>query len=300
MKNICNIQLSPSSPQNRPHTNHSRQRSITIKPRFKSSVKFKKIDCRFSDKKQLVDFTVVKELDEETNLHYYGARYLDPRTSRWIAGDPAIWQGDYIPVAPSNDEARKHNQNLPGMGGIFNMVNMHAYHYAGNNPVKYVDPDGEYAVPVGIFVLGAVILYVALVNNNANNRKAGNQSIFTPTYNSGNNILPSQRHGNRLQTALPPASSSASSASSAPSQPPQNDDENNNSRLRGEPGNINRQGNQATRIGEDGRANLERHYTDHGNPKAHTNPHDHNIEWMDNGEPRFGPPINYPNGAPPL
>jgi len=129
--------------QNSSHTNYSRQRSISIKPRFNSSVKFKKIDCRFSDKKHPVDFAVVKELDEETNLCYYGARYLDPRTSRWIAGDPAIWQGDYIPVAPTNDEARKHNQNLPGMGGIFNIVNMHAYHYAGNNPVKYVDPDGR-------------------------------------------------------------------------------------------------------------------------------------------------------------
>ena len=129
--------------QNHPHTNYSRQRSIAIKPRFKSSVKFKKIDCRFSDKKQLVDFAVVKELDEETNLYYYGARYLDPRTSRWITGDPAIYQGDYIPVAPINDEARKHNQNLPGMGGIFNIVNMHTYHYAGNNPVKYLDPTGR-------------------------------------------------------------------------------------------------------------------------------------------------------------
>jgi len=138
-----NLQSSPSSLQNSSHTNYSRQRYINIKPRFKSSVKFKKNACRFSDKKHPVDFAVVKELDEETNLHYYGARYLDPRTSRWIAGDPAIWQGDYIPVAPINDEARKHNQNLPGMGGIFNTVNMHAYHYAGNNPVKYVDPTGR-------------------------------------------------------------------------------------------------------------------------------------------------------------
>jgi hypothetical protein len=29
------------------------------------------------------------------------------------------------------------------MGGVFNYVNFHVYHYAGNNPVKYVDPDGE-------------------------------------------------------------------------------------------------------------------------------------------------------------
>jgi hypothetical protein len=46
-----------------------------------------------------------------------------------------------ITGAPVNDELRK--QNLPGMGGVFNIVNLHTYHYAGNNPVKYLDPDGR-------------------------------------------------------------------------------------------------------------------------------------------------------------
>ncbi|MEL3913421.1 MAG: hypothetical protein P1P62_10260 [Treponema pedis] len=78
---------------------------------------------------------------EETGLYYYGARYLDPKYSRWLSGDPAL--NDYIPKAPIDDEAKKHNENLPGMGGVYNTVNLHVYHYAGNNPVKYTDPDGR-------------------------------------------------------------------------------------------------------------------------------------------------------------
>ena len=56
-----------------------------------------------------------------------------------------------LSAAPVNDDAKKHNENLPGMGGVFNVVNLHVYHYAGYsqrsfelyNPVKYVDPDGR-------------------------------------------------------------------------------------------------------------------------------------------------------------
>ena len=54
-----------------------------------------------------------------------------------------------------------------------------------------------------------------------------------------------------------------------------------------------------TKIGEDGRAVTERHYTDHKQPWAHTNPHDHPIHWNNPaGYPDPQPAINYPNGAP--
>ena len=70
-----------------------------------------------------------KEKDEETGLYYYGARYLDPKYSRWISADPAL--GEYV----SGTKA--------GEGGIYNSVNLNLYHYAGNNPIKYTDPDGK-------------------------------------------------------------------------------------------------------------------------------------------------------------
>jgi RHS repeat-associated protein len=117
-----------------------------------------------------------KERDEETGLYYYGARYLDSKTSRWLSTDPAL--GDYIPGAPLNDEARKRNGNLPGMGGVFNTINSHLYHYAGNNPGKYTDPDGRMTnaqaarrgleavlplidgpLPFGDIAAGALLLY---------------------------------------------------------------------------------------------------------------------------------------------
>lgn len=56
-----------------------------------------------------------KELDNETGLYYYGARYLDPTGAMWLSVDPLFEK--YAGMSP--------------------------YNYCAGNPVKLVDPDGR-------------------------------------------------------------------------------------------------------------------------------------------------------------
>lgn len=60
-----------------------------------------------------------KELDEETGLYYYGARYYDPRISVWYSVDPL---------------AEKAPSWTP-------------YRYCFNNPVRFTDPTGLFEGP---------------------------------------------------------------------------------------------------------------------------------------------------------
>ena len=56
-----------------------------------------------------------KELDDETGLYYYGARYYDARINIWLSVDPVMEK--YPSVTP--------------------------YNYVFNNPIKVRDPDGR-------------------------------------------------------------------------------------------------------------------------------------------------------------
>ncbi len=54
-----------------------------------------------------------------------------------------------------------------------------------------------------------------------------------------------------------------------------------------------------TKIGENGKAIVERHYTDHGKPWAHSNPHDHYIKWdSPDAHPEVQGPTNYQGDIP--
>lgn len=59
-----------------------------------------------------------KEMDEETGLHYFGARYYDSRSSIWLSVDPLVEK------------------------------TMDAYGYCYQNPVNLIDPDGRSASPI--------------------------------------------------------------------------------------------------------------------------------------------------------
>ena len=77
------------------------------------------------------------------HIVYYGARYLDPRYSRWISTDPAL--GEYIP------SAGKDISKLPS-GGIYNPFSQSLFNYSNNNPIKYVDPNGKNPVAAAIVI----------------------------------------------------------------------------------------------------------------------------------------------------
>jgi RHS repeat-associated protein len=55
-----------------------------------------------------------KELDEETGLYYYGARYLNPTSGMWLSVDPLFEK--YVGMSP--------------------------YQYCNLNPLRFVDPTG--------------------------------------------------------------------------------------------------------------------------------------------------------------
>ncbi|HVQ93577.1 MAG TPA: GH-E family nuclease [Mycobacteriales bacterium] len=95
-----------------------------------------------------------KELDTETGLYYFGARYYDPVTSVWQSADPIV--ASYLDGAPN--------------AGVYSPVNLSAYTYADNRPTVVTDPTGEWtwsgvAKGAGYAVLGgaAVVGTIALI-----------------------------------------------------------------------------------------------------------------------------------------
>jgi len=74
-----------------------------------------------------------KELDQETQLYYFGARYYDPRTSVWESPDPAL---------PDNLAKLSSQNGSPANAAEVDFLSL--YDYADANPLTKTDPDGRW------------------------------------------------------------------------------------------------------------------------------------------------------------
>ena len=79
-----------------------------------------------------------KELDQETNLTYFDARYLDMKTSLWLNTDPL---SGYNPIQETEHYIDGQHNN-----GVFNPMNNNTYGYTYNNPIVFVDPNGKQTI----------------------------------------------------------------------------------------------------------------------------------------------------------
>jgi len=216
--------------------------------------------------------------DSETSFYYLRSRYYDPEICRFINADSVSYLGaDGAPLG-------------------YNL-----FAYCSNNPVNFYDPSGtngeavlggwmgsmwwlsaiDSVLPIGdivywggIVILGSLALEAA---GDADPLTLPNEADTTDDTLNGSEVSKDE------YTDKDTSKSS---------------DKNN--RLKGKPGDISKDGYRETKIGDDGKASKERHHTDHGYPKKHTNPHDHDITWTDEGHPQFGPPQNYWDGKIPI
>jgi len=87
-----------------------------------------------------------KELDSETGLYYYGARYLDSKTSLWLNTDPL---SGYNPI-------KEHEHYIDGQHnrGVFNPMNLNTYTYTYQNPIRYIDPNGKQTDAIASYFQG--------------------------------------------------------------------------------------------------------------------------------------------------
>lgn len=92
-----------------------------------------------------------KELDDESGLYYYGARYYDPMIGRFTSVDPLVM-----------GEAGKPIQSI-----LSDPQAMNGYCYGLNNPLRFIDPTGMITKD-GIVEKGDTLGEIAQTLNKAN------------------------------------------------------------------------------------------------------------------------------------
>ena len=107
-----------------------------------------------------------KELDQETGLYYYGARYYDPKVSIFVNVDPLVEK------------------------------TMQSYAYANNNPVMLIDPTGMEGESIHLDKYGNVLKKVDDGDNGVYvHQKATTEADINKFYNSKNTSAGGEKIG---------------------------------------------------------------------------------------------------------
>ena len=118
-----------------------------------------------------------KELDEETGLYYYGARYMNPVTSMWYGVDPLC--EEYVASG--------------------------AYVYCVGNPITLIDPDGQKGLPhsiAGYFkgVYNSISNTVEMVKHPLKTAKAVGEAVMHPKQTARNMYYAAKSRYNEFNT----------------------------------------------------------------------------------------------------
>lgn len=119
-----------------------------------------------------------KELDEETGLYYYGARYYDPKTSIWLSVDPLMekypnfnpyaycYQNPINIIDPTGMEGKKAEPPINGLDYFRDDTGEYFWNHEKNTYEHYADPNNngansfqgyynadEFSKPVGDYAI---------------------------------------------------------------------------------------------------------------------------------------------------
>jgi RHS repeat-associated protein len=107
-----------------------------------------------------------KELDSETSLQYFGARYYDSDTARFVSIDPLL-------ISSPNSFLTDPQQ-------------LNSYSYARNNPVRFIDPTGNFSISsIWNSFVDSISFFTSRIFNKPNITNQAQTVVSTPNHSGG-------------------------------------------------------------------------------------------------------------------
>ena len=101
----------------------------------------------------MFDYTGKKE-DEGTGLKYFGARFYDPETARFLTADTYTFLPNDVRIMSGLSDG------IIAIG-LSNPQKQNIYAYCTNNPIRYIDPSGHFSYdPYGDYIQSKVDAFV--------------------------------------------------------------------------------------------------------------------------------------------